>query len=100
MSDSVNHPAHYNGFSNGAEVIDIAENLSFNLGNAVKYCARAGRKDKDKTIEDLNKAIWYIEREIGRLGQQSQEPVKPLEARVAELEKKVKVIDRNMDVDP
>lgn len=74
MSDNVNHPAHYNGFSNGAEVVDIAENLSFNLGSAVKYCARAGRKheegmsDRDKAIEDLNKALWCIEREIGRLG--------------------------------
>ena len=99
MSDSVNHPAHYNGFSNGAEVIDIAENLSFNLGNAVKYCARAGRKDKDKTIEDLNKAIWYIEREIERLGHTLPQ-TQSLEDRVSALEKKVKVIDRNMDVDP
>lgn len=99
MSDNVNHPAHYNGFSNGAEVIDIAENLSFNLGNAVKYCARAGRKDKDKTIEDLNKAIWYIEREIGRLGHTLPQ-TKSLDERVSALEKKVKVIDRNMDVDP
>lgn len=48
--DAVNHPSHYaEGWSNGAEVIDITENLNFNRGNAVKYIARAGRKDAMKT---------------------------------------------------
>jgi hypothetical protein len=66
--DPVNHPAHYaEGWSNGAEVIDITENLNFNLGNAVKYIARAGRKDPAKLIEDLRKAEWYLGREIARL---------------------------------
>lgn len=65
MADNVNHPAHYK-FSNGAEVIDLTENLSFNLGNVVKYVARAGRKTDDPT-EDLLKAQFYLEREIGRL---------------------------------
>lgn len=68
MSDPVNHPAHYAGFSNGAEVIDITENLSFNLGNVVKYVARAGRKSDDP-IEDLLKAQFYLRREIGLLGE-------------------------------
>lgn len=67
MSDNVNHPAHYTGFSNGSEVIDITEHLSFNLGNTVKYCARAGRKDPTKHIEDLEKSMWYLQREIERL---------------------------------
>lgn len=67
--DAVNHPSHYSeGWSNGAEVIDITENLNFNRGNAVKYIARAGRKDAMKTIEDLKKARWYIDRELKRLG--------------------------------
>jgi hypothetical protein len=66
MTDNVNHPAHYTGFSNGAEVIDITENLSFNLGNVVKYAARAGRKTEDP-LEDLKKAQFYLEREIARL---------------------------------
>ena len=67
--DSVNHPRHYAmGWSNGTEVIDIAENLNFNRGNAVKYVARAGRKDATKTREDLKKARWYIDRELKRLG--------------------------------
>jgi hypothetical protein len=67
--DAVNHPSHYTeGWTNGAEVIDITENLNFNRGNAVKYIARAGRKDAMKTIEDLKKARWYIDRELKRLG--------------------------------
>lgn len=66
MSDTVNHPSHYTGFSNGAEVIDITENLSFNLGNVVKYVARAGRKTADP-VEDLRKAKFYLERELNRV---------------------------------
>ncbi|QNE90271.1 DUF3310 domain-containing protein [Corynebacterium incognita] len=65
--DPVNNPSHYTGFSNGAEVIDITENLNFCRGNAVKYIARAGQKDPAKELEDLRKARWYIEREINRL---------------------------------
>ncbi len=62
--DNVNHPPHYK-FSNGAEVIDLTENLSFNLGNVVKYVARAGRKTEDP-FEDLFKAEFYLNREIQR----------------------------------
>lgn len=67
--DVVNRPSHYaEGWSNGAEVIDITENLNFNRGNAIKYVARAGRKDAMKVAEDLKKARWYIDRELKRLG--------------------------------
>ena len=67
-SDNVSHPPHYaNGWSNGAEVIDLAENLSFCAGNVVKYVCRAGRKDPGKHVEDLKKARWYIDREIARV---------------------------------
>jgi len=66
MTDNVNHPIHYIGFSNGAEVIDLTENLTFNAGNVVKYVCRAGRKTKDP-IEDLEKASFYLKREIDRL---------------------------------
>ena len=67
-SDSVSHPPHYaNGWSNGAEVIDLTENLSFSAGNVVKYVCRAGRKDPDKYVEDLEKARWYLDREIARV---------------------------------
>ena len=66
--ETVNHPAHYN--TSAIEVIDAIEawELTFNPGNAVKYLARAGKKDPEKTIEDLKKARWYVEREIARLG--------------------------------
>lgn len=65
--DNVNHPAHYT--SGQIEVIDFIEDkeLGFHLGNAVKYISRAGRKNPDKTIEDLRKAVWYINRQIQRL---------------------------------
>lgn len=66
-SDSVSRPSHYvNGWSNGAEVIDLTEHLSFCAGNVVKYVCRAGRKDPDKYVEDLQKARWYLDREIER----------------------------------
>lgn len=64
MADMVNHPPHYR-FSNGVEPVDIAEWLSFNLGNVVKYVSRAGCKGD--AVEDLLKARFYLEREISRL---------------------------------
>lgn len=62
MSDKVNHPSHYN--TGSIEVIDAIESwdLDFHLGNAVKYIARS--EYKDSLIEDLKKAIWYLERKI------------------------------------
>lgn len=68
-SDSVSHPSYYaDGWSNGAEVIDLTEHLPFCSGNVVKYVCRAGRKDPDKRVEDLEKARWYLDREIERVG--------------------------------
>ena len=66
-NDPVNRPAHYT--DGKIEVIDFIEdkNLGFCLGNAIKYIARAGKKDPTKEIEDLNKAKWYIERRIKEL---------------------------------
>lgn len=61
-ADNVNHPSHYTAYK-GVEIIDIAEGMNFNLGNAVKYIARAGLKDKTKEIEDLKKALWYVKRQ-------------------------------------
>lgn len=66
MGDQIN-PSHYRGFSNGAQVVDIAERLNFNRGNAIKYLARAGRKQDADTITDLEKAKWYVQREIDRI---------------------------------
>lgn len=66
-ASNVNHPSHYN--DGKIEVIDYIEdqNLNFHLGNVVKYVSRAGKKDKDKTIEDLKKARWYLDRYIEKL---------------------------------
>jgi hypothetical protein len=60
----VNHPKHYNAHPSGVECIDIIEHMSFNLGTAVKYCWRQGLKPEQASIQDLRKAIWYINREI------------------------------------
>jgi hypothetical protein len=64
--EMVHHPDHYGGKENPYEVIKVirAWNLSFSLGNAVKYIARAGKKDPSKRIEDLHKAMWYLQEEI------------------------------------
>lgn len=67
-SDNVLRPLYYaSGWSNGAEVIDLTEHLSFCAGNVVKYVCRAGKKDSDKHVEDLKKARWYLDREIERV---------------------------------
>ena len=65
--DPVNHPKHYT--DGKIEVIEYIEdkNLGFCLGNAIKYISRAGKKEKDKEIQDLRKAMWYIERRIYEL---------------------------------
>lgn len=68
-NDNVNHPSHYTWLKElcGIEVLDITRHLDFNTGNAVKYLLRAGRKDPKKTIEDLEKAIFYIKDKINML---------------------------------
>ena len=67
VSDFVNHPSHYN--KGKIEVADFIadQKLNFDRGNAVKYVCRAGSKDPDKEIQDLEKAIWYINHEIKML---------------------------------
>jgi hypothetical protein len=64
MITTINHPEHYNAHPSGVECITIIEHMPFNVGNAIKYLWRAGLKGD--RIEDLQKAAWYIEREIGR----------------------------------
>lgn len=61
---NVNHPKHYNKHPSGIECIDVVEHMSFNVGNAVKYLWRADYKNAP--IEDLEKASWYVQREIER----------------------------------
>jgi hypothetical protein len=62
MSDPVNHPSHYVSHPSGVECITVTEHFGFNLGNAIKYVWRADLKAD--ALEDLRKAIWYIDREI------------------------------------
>ena len=61
---AVNHPAHYNGHPSGIECIDVVEHMGFNVGNAVKYLWRADLKGN--ALEDLEKARWYVQREIDK----------------------------------
>lgn len=67
MNERVNHPRHYTSHASGIECIDVVEWMSFNRGNAIKYIWRAGEKNRSAEIEDLEKARWYIDREIARL---------------------------------
>lgn len=64
--EAVDHPAHYGGAADPYEAIKVIEawSLNFHLGNAAKYIARAGRKGD--ALEDLQKARWYLDREIAR----------------------------------
>lgn len=70
MNDAVNHPSHYT--DGKIEVIDFIEDkkLGYHLGNVVKYVCRAGKKDPEKEIEDLQKAEWYLHRKIQKLKEQ------------------------------
>lgn len=64
LNDTVNHPKHYTSHKSGIECIQITEHMGFNLGNALKYIWRAD--EKGSAIEDLEKAVWYIQREISK----------------------------------
>lgn len=74
-TDRVSHPKHYTWLKEkcGVEVIDITRHMDFCLGNATKYILRAGHKteqgytDTEKAIEDLRKAVWYINDKINQL---------------------------------
>lgn len=67
MNDPVNHPSYYNSHPSGIEAIEVARYMNFNLGNAIKYIWRAGLKDPAATIQDLSKAVFYLNDEIARL---------------------------------
>ena len=65
MIDNIN-PTHYKDHPSGVECIQITEHMGFCLGNAMKYIWRADLKHNDGGVEDLNKALWYVQREIAR----------------------------------
>ena len=93
--DVVNHPSHYT--DGKIEVIDFIDDkkLGFCLGNAVKYISRAGKKDPTKEIEDLEKAIWYIEHHIKNLQNKQQTLGKS-----KEIADKVDKTDKILEVKP
>src|SRR4029077_18146353 len=64
--DLVNHPPHYGAHPSGVECITITEQYNFNVGNAIKYLWRAGLKEGTDMVLDLQKAAWYVNREIQR----------------------------------
>lgn len=68
--EKINHPAHYGGAEDPYEAIKVIEawGAGFCTGNALKYICRAGRKPGEETLVDLRKALWYLEREVTRLG--------------------------------
>lgn len=76
--DRVNHPSHYMKHPSGIECIDVTRYYDFCIGNAIKYLWRSGLKseegmeDIDKQIEDLQKAIWYINDKINQLNNLKQ----------------------------
>jgi hypothetical protein len=67
--EMVNHPNHYGGELNPYEAIKVIDawGLDFCLGNTVKYISRAGKKNTDKELEDLKKALWYLQHKIDTL---------------------------------
>lgn len=69
--DVVNHPPHYTSHPSGVECIQITEHMNFCLGNALKYIWRAGLKNNAK--EDIEKAIWYLKRELERMEKNNNE---------------------------
>ena len=69
-NDPVQRPEHYTFLPNGIECIDVAENFSFCAGNALKYIWR--HRHKGEPIEDLEKAVFYLKREIARLSKEKE----------------------------
>lgn len=76
--EMVRNPAHYQGAT--LEAIDVIDDfqLNFNLGNSTKYILRCGKKDPYKSVEDLEKAIWYLKREICRVDKLRKEAISSL----------------------
>lgn len=68
MDEAVNHPAHYNWHPAGVEAVTVCEAFNYNLGNAIAYIWRSGGPVvKGEVEQDLEKAIWYITRELERI---------------------------------
>lgn len=76
--DPVNNPSHYTSHPSGIEAIQVTEHMNFCIGNAIKYLWRAGLKTEEgidaraKQIQDMEKAVWYVKREIERISSNEQ----------------------------
>jgi Protein of unknwon function (DUF3310) len=82
--DMVNHPPHYTSHPSGVECIDIVRHMNFNLGNVVKYVWRSGLKGDGVTIQDLEKAAWYLHDEIEMRKREAEGAKKTLLNRVGD----------------
>lgn len=85
--DAVAHPPHYTSHPSGVECIEITEHMDFLLGNALKYIWRAGLKSDDP-IQDLEKAVWYIQRKIDLIKRQERhfsKVAESIEAKIKEI---------------
>lgn len=71
-NDPVNNPKHYLNHPSGIECIEITRHMTFNIGNAIKYLWRNGQKDQNPAVQDLEKAVFYINDEIKRIKKESQ----------------------------
>ena len=67
IGDEVNQPSHYTSHPSGIECIEITRHHDFAIGNAIKYLWRAGLKNSDNEVQDLEKAVWYIQDKIKQL---------------------------------
>lgn len=74
--EQVNHPKHYNSHPSGVECIDVIEHFTFNTGSAIKYLWRAGLKNGNPTVQEYDKAIWYLTRERNRIAHEQKEASK------------------------
>lgn len=97
-NDPVNHPDHYAKHPSGIECIQITEHMNFCLGSAMKYIWRAGLKGDAR--QDLEKAKWYLDREMDRIAENrfeeylDNETADELAALMLELDKKLQNIRR------
>ena len=66
-NDPVNHPSHYTSHPSGVECIEITRHMTFNIGNVIKYVWRSGLKEGQPSLQDLQKARWYLDDEIKRI---------------------------------
>ena len=66
-NDPVNNPSHYTSHPSGVECIEITRHMTFNIGNVIKYVWRSGLKEGQPSLQDLQKARWYLDDEIKRI---------------------------------